>query len=286
MTRSTTFIAVVCGMCVLAASAAAGQKHRKDESGSENNNTSPKFLQKYNQVRGLGQQMSSGNLMDTIASFKKHHKHEKPEKPDDRVPIDPGKGDGQTGNPTPQSTGGFVWVGDHWERARASKGTQTLVPPVVRDHGASTLPPLSGGNGQGGVTVTGTPVVRDHRTQSVSVEPIVRDHRTLNVEPIVRDHRTPQPFEVLPLNGFDQPIIRDHRTKSEEPQPFQVTGTSGQPVVRDHRTLSTPSEPVVRDHRTLSAPSEPVVRDHRASSGSGSPISASWFAKMADLITP
>jgi hypothetical protein len=133
----------------------------------------------------------------------------------------------------------FALAADNSESESSKKYT-------VRDHRRRS-------NGQGGVTVSNTPVVRDHRTA-----PIVRDHRNA---PVIRDHRNP-------------PIVRDHRTtdkvvdlfaKSRRPgkappivRPIDPGRGDGKVVVRDHR-----DPPIVRDHRNV-----PVVRDHRDTSNS------------------
>jgi hypothetical protein len=138
---------------------------------------------------------------------------------------------------------------------------------TVRDHRARS-------GGQGGVTISNSPVVRDHRKAPIVRDhrnaPVVRDHRDtssssggtkVSNSPIVRDHRNP-------------PIIRDHRTparvvdpyaKSRRPgkappivRPLDPGRGDGKVVVRDHR-----DPPIVRDHRDV-----PVVRDHRDTSNS------------------
>ncbi len=114
-------------------------------------------------------------------------------------------------------------------------------PTVVRDHRHPIVPPLSPGNGQGGVTVTTTsnPIVRDHRgvttvfpPLNLGANPIVRDHRGVTAttsDPIVRDHRgLTSVFN--PVSPVANPIVRDHRG---------VTTTSSDPVVRDHRGIPT-----------------------------------------------
>lgn len=90
--------------------------------------------------------------------------------------------------------GGFDWVG---KKSKMPKN----VEPVVRDHRNDA----SGG----GVIVTSTPVVRDHRKKIIPAgdsgggvvitsqpsDPIVRDHRNNPPsDPIVRDHRKKKLF--------------------------------------------------------------------------------------------
>jgi hypothetical protein len=106
---------------------------------------------------------------------------------------------------------------------------------TVRDHRVRS-------GGQGGVTVSDTPVVRDHRNP-----PMVRDHRN---PPVVRDHRTGakivDPFAKTRRPGKAPPIVR----------PIDPGRGDGKVVVRDHRDA-----PIVRDHRNV-----PIVRDHRDTS--------------------
>ena len=89
--------------------------------------------------------------------------------------------------------GGFDWVG---KKSKKPKN----VEPVVRDH-------RNGTGAGGGVIVTSTPVVRDHRKKIIPAadsgggvivtsqpsDPIVPDHRD---ETIVRDHRKKKLFEM------------------------------------------------------------------------------------------
>ena len=58
-----------------------------------------------------------------------------------------------------------------------SQPTPKPVPVVVRDHRTPKVGTTSGG----GVKVTSTPIIRDHRAT-----PVVRDHRA---QPVVRDQR-------------------------------------------------------------------------------------------------
>jgi hypothetical protein len=179
--------------------------------------------------------------------------------------IDPGKGDGKPSNvgvitdpiypwAHPEvrdhrtgSTGGtmtngnFVWAGDHWERAKA---TQT----------ATNIPPLSGGNGQGGVTVTGganlsgfgggASNVRDHRTGGanggVTVTPTQGSGRNGSIPTL----SGPGPLDMLE-NGVSS-------LGSAIGGLFTTTvGDSGRPQVVDHRTSDTSNFGTnVRDHRT------------------------------------
>jgi hypothetical protein len=169
--------------------------------------------------------------------------------------IDPGKGDGKpsnvgvitdpiypwahpevrdhrTGNTGGTMTNGnFVWAGDHWERAKAPQTTN--------------IPPLSGGNGQGGVTVTGGGSnVRDHRTGrangGVTVTPTQGSGRNGSIPTL----SGPGPLDMLE-NGVSS-------LGSAIGGLFTTTvGDSGRPQVVDHRTSDTSNfGSNVRDHRT------------------------------------
>src|SRR6478672_10340447 len=66
-----------------------------------------------------------GGISDIVSSYHHHHGH-KPEPTKNPTPIDPGRGDGRV--PTgpvpvtqPPARDGFVWIKDHWERAKAPK---------------------------------------------------------------------------------------------------------------------------------------------------------------------
>jgi hypothetical protein len=144
MKSSLFLVLILCGMCAFTASASAGDELR-DENHSE--------FKKENQ---------SLSLKDLISKIKKHHDKDN-KKDDDRIPIDPGKGDGK-----PVGRPGFVWVGDHWERERASTTQPKVIVDsdtiVVRDH-RKPIPGTGGSTSSGGV-VTGSPIIRDRRNDS------------------------------------------------------------------------------------------------------------------------
>jgi hypothetical protein len=169
---------------------------------------------------------NGGNIADLVANLKNRHDDD-----DDRRPIDPGRGDGKDpqDNTTPPSMPGFVWVGDHWERQRANQtypaGPMIADPlpgtVVVRDHRKPVLGTDSS-HAPGGVTVTSSPIIRDHRNDSSGA------WSTGSV--IVRDHRNDS-------NGAwstGSAIIRDHRNDSSG------AWSTGSVIVRDHRNSSAP----------------------------------------------
>jgi hypothetical protein len=160
-------VLIACGIFAYTASASANDQPRNDKE---------YYLKHGNKSRALKELLS------------KLKKHDDDDDDDDKhpIPIDPGKGDGKpTTPPTPQGPPGFVWVKDHWERARATSSGSPVVTTgtttgtvVVRDH----RKPYTGtdsSQASGGVTVTSSPIIRDHRTT-----PIIRDHRTTSGTPI------------------------------------------------------------------------------------------------------
>jgi hypothetical protein len=161
-----------------------------------------------------------GTISNLISSFKKNHKHDEPKpldpgRGDGRVPLDPGRGDGRVlvdPNPTnvdvrdhrsgttSQGSVGLVWVNGHWERAKATtqqSGGGFPAGADVRDHRSSNNPPLSPGNGTGGVTVTTDPNSKP-RDNSVTGSGWPFDIFDVGEVPPNRDHRT-------------QTVTRDHR---------------------------------------------------------------------------
>jgi len=222
-------ILAIFSLLAIAAAVQAGDHGHQGHSGNHSQQQNP-F--RYGNWDGVSQMLSQ---------FHQYHSP-KPHPTKQPIPIDPGKGDGRvpvkpidpgtgnghtSGNPTPPARDGFVWVNDHWERARAPKSvTPYPADVVVRDHRTPVT------NAGGGV------VVRDHRTTtgSTSGGPVIRDHRTttdwMPAGPTVRDHRASAGtasnasggtivISTNPRPGSDGPVIRDHRTT---------------PVVRDHRT--------------------------------------------------
>lgn len=127
------------------------------------------------QIGGNANQARVTELVKTVQTLSAHcgdHNNPTPPNPtprgDGRVPLPP-----STSTP-PVASPGYVWVGDHWERAKAP-----AQPPVANPR--PTNPTTGGATG------------RDHRTNP----PVVRDHR--NDGPVVRDHRT------------QSSVVRDHR---------------------------------------------------------------------------
>jgi hypothetical protein len=174
--KSSLFLVLItCGMYALTVTASAEDQPR------DNNNLT------------FNQGGASLSIKQLVSKLKKHHDKED-KKHDDKdnnpPPIDPGKGDGK-----PIGRPGFVWVGDHWEREKAtSTGTGKIVDPipgtiVVRDH-RKPVNVTDSSQAAGGGTVTNTPIIRDHRTPvwgtnnsnasggvTVTGSPIIRDHR-------------------------------------------------------------------------------------------------------------
>jgi WXXGXW repeat (2 copies) len=121
------------------------------------------------------------------------HKHKQhPTQSQGTIPFDPGRGDGRVNaNPAPPNTlgPGFVWVNNHWERAKATSGTasgsatssanptppNTLGPGFVwvNNHWERAKA-ISGTAGSSATSGGGTVGVRDHRNGG-NVN--VRDHR-------------------------------------------------------------------------------------------------------------
>jgi len=235
MKRSISLALAIAGALFLAAAASAGDHHNQD--GQQGNKRKKRW-------QGQG-----GGIAEIISQAKKHHHHHDNEQEpmQEPIPLDPGLGDGQEPtDPVPPTREGYVWVNGHWERAKAGSRVTNSVQPlsgdvIVRDHrkpksifpeGATVRdhrtvtgttsstgkpgrgqrfprPPVSAGNGNGGVTVT---------TTNPSAPPRNKDKVITG---------TGFPFDIFDVG--EVPPNRDHRTK---------------PVVRDHRT-----KPVVRDHR-------------------------------------
>lgn len=169
--RSTIITAVVLCLCALTSASFAGDKSHKENNRQKKDQYRQKFSLKGVVPSQIGQSLLTGKKT-------KHAQHKTHNKQDDNVnniiPLDPGRGDGRVPVApvlsTPPARPGFVWKGDHWERARATSSPITGTPPVA--------------NGGGGVTVTSAnsgPVIRDHRQKVV-----VRDHRQgiVNVTPV------------------------------------------------------------------------------------------------------
>ena len=220
-TMKTTFTNLIAIATIaafgLSASTASADNHKKKHKSQPDDQSSQFYLNDLD---------NAGDLVNLISHLK--HKHKDDSKPDDRVPIDPGKGNGQTTTPpsmpgfvwvgdhwererapkkvtqTPQGMSGFVWVGDHWERdARDKKVTQIVDPyPGVLGSSDTSSPTITVRDHTNGttqlITPNGTITIRDHGGSAsggvqVTSDPIVRDHRN-SADPIVRDHR----------NGADQ----------------------------------------------------------------------------------
>lgn len=233
------------------------------------------------------QQLMGGNSIGNLAS--KFNKHRDDNDDDDHQPpkpIDPGIGNGGTSNPMPTMPG-YVWVDDHWEREKAPKSAN---PPQGRpgyiwvgDHWervkapttVSTMPPM--------VINPGTVVVRDHRGTSAGSGGV-----TVSNTPEIRDHRKPKP-SVVPglgggfpgLGGLNQaasgPIVRDHRTSTESHQ--GGTWTPNLPIVRDHRDSSAANGGVT-------VTSSPTIRDHRKSSQDSSTLKPSSLGGVLQMGAP
>jgi len=174
--------------------------------------------------------------------------------------IDPGKGDGKgnTGvivdpigpwapkGPTTMNRDGFVWAGDHWERAKAGQNytvDPNLGGPVVRDHRDLT----TNTNNFGGT-------VRDHRTLTgTTTGGGVTVTNTSNFGDNVRDHRGSNGSNSgIPTLSGPGPLDMLENGLSALGGLFSTTvGDSGRPQVVDHRTSDTSNFGTnVRDHRT------------------------------------
>ncbi|MEX2112228.1 MAG: hypothetical protein WD845_03535 [Pirellulales bacterium] len=264
MKRSLLFAVVTMSMCVLATSASAGskKKHDNDETQQSGNQSSHKFSQNFGLSLGRG---NLGSISNMVSQFKKHKK----DKPDshETTPLDPGMGDGRVpvdpAEPVvPQGRPGYVWVDGHWERERAPKvppltsgngnGGVTVTPTggsgsQVLDQG-QIIPPLSSGNGGGGVTVTsgnGGRVVRDHR-KTVPTSSSANGGVLVTTTP---GSTRGQAVTGSGLNPFGVIVDGLAKAGSTIAGGGSITGVapSGQQV-RDHRTTSA-NQPIVRDHR-------------------------------------
>lgn len=260
MKRSTLLTLTLATLVALnAAPALAGKKSQKN-----NQNQSQQQDQQSNQQqRRFKVESLLGGQPNWQQVFKKH---KKPQKPTPVVPLDPGRGDGRVPvePETPQGRPGFVWVKDHWERARAPKSPNVIVDPIPPQNGPIVRDHRDGLGANGGVTVTttqGGPIVRDHRKSTTIFNPT--GGKTWTVGPTVRDHRTitPPPSSngqggVTVTSGAG-PIVRDHRTTT--PPPLVSGQGGGVTVTTTPGDGSATSGPTIRDHRT----SGPIVRDHR-----------------------
>ena len=267
MKRSTLLtLSVVTLVALQAAPALAGKKSRNN-----NQNQDQQQDQQQNQQRKFNVQSLLNGQPDWQGMFKKH-KHHQDESP--VTPLDPGRGDGRVpvAEPiTPPRRPGFVWVKDHWERARTPKlivdPVTTQDGPVVRDH-------RDGLGSNGGVTVTtqGGPIVRDHRSSATIFNPnggkvwtagtTVRDHRTITPPPLSNGQGG---VTVTTTPGGGK---RDNAITGSGPNPLDLLAEGAAKVGNvfgigygevTSGDGSAPSGPTVRDHRTAG----PVVRDHR-----------------------
>ncbi len=252
MLRSTTTTAAV-ALCLFALTSAslAGDGNNDENNRSKKNQFRQKFaLHGSNPGQMLRQSLRSGNSGDSDSHQKhiKHNQHTTHNKQDDNInniiPLDPGRGDGRVPVApvisTPPARPGYVWVGDHWERQRATSRPVTSGPPPVA-------------NGGGGVTVTSAnsgPVIRDHRQGGV----VIRDHRqgvvpvtpvptkptfggqTITPPPVVLNPPVTQPTPPRGSGGrprFDQNRAPGGVTVSVVPgsqRPQNVTGVGGSPI--------------------------------------------------------
>jgi hypothetical protein len=201
-TTSLKLIAMASIATVALSAATASANNNKKKHNSQQNNQSAQY-----------QQGGLAGLFDLISKLK-HDDDDS--KPDDRVPIDPGKGNGQTNNPP--SRPGFVWVIDHWERERA---------------------PQSGSGNQTPQGMPGFVWVGDHwerekaKTNSTGTTVIVDPYPgVFGTGPVVRDHTTGGTWV-----GTPGAIIRDHRNDATNGGSSSggVTVTSSNIIIRDHR---------------------------------------------------
>lgn len=138
MNRSFYKTLIVIGLMLVTASVFADDKRRRNR-GNNDSQHGQKVLGVVNQLK-RGNQSKVGHIINLVDEIKKH-KAETAERPDDRVPVHPIT----TNSLTPsQGRPGYVWVIDHWERAKAPAGSN-----LQGLHGGA--PPLA----QGGVLVTG-----------------------------------------------------------------------------------------------------------------------------------
>jgi hypothetical protein len=154
-----------------------------------------------NRIR-LNKWNKSGGIAGIVSNLKNRHDDDDDDDDDEERPNNPGQSGGNDppANPEPPKMPGYVWVGDHWERERAPKvttpqgkpgfvwvgdhwerekaPTSPVIAPatgtiVIRDH-RKPVNGVDASNAPGGVIVTQSPIIRDHRTQN---GPIIRDHR-------------------------------------------------------------------------------------------------------------
>lgn len=192
--------------CLFALTSAsfAGNKNNKENNREKKSQNHQKFALKGSMPgQMLRQSQLSGRGNNSSQRHAKHDTRKTHNKQDDNInniiPLDPGRGDGRVPVApvisTPPARPGFVWKGDHLERARAT----------ARPNGP---PPVA--NGGGGVTVTTAnsgPVIRDHRQGVVTVTPVP----------------TRPPF-VTQLNN-PPPVVLNPATKPSTPP----RGSSGRP---------------------------------------------------------
>jgi hypothetical protein len=179
MRRSTiTTVAVVLCLSALTSTSFAGNKSNNQNNSQKKTPNLQQFVQKMADPGQMLRQPLLARMSNNFDSYKKHNTHNKQDDNANNVlPVAPSRGthnkqddninnilpvEVPTGPSTPPNRPGFVWVGDHWERARATSRPMTGGPPPVA-------------NGGGGVTVTSAnsgPVIRDHRHGIVTVTPV------------------------------------------------------------------------------------------------------------------
>lgn len=235
MLRSTiTTAAVVFCLFALTSASFAGDHNNKNNHAKKNQSRQKFSLKGSNPGQMLRQSLVTGNQSD---SSRKHNKHKSHNKQDDNInniiPVDPGRGDGRVPVApvlsTPPARPGFVWKGDHWERAPATSRPVLGTPPVA--------------NGGGGVTVTQAnsgPVIRDHRQGVVTVTPVPTKPtfggQTITPPPVVLNPTMTQSTPPRGSGGrprFDQNRAPGGVTVSVVPgsqRPQDVTGVGGSPI--------------------------------------------------------
>jgi hypothetical protein len=213
--------------------------------------------------QGLLQQLGVGQFIPL--SGKKHKKHHNDNH--NPPPLDPGRGDGRVPvdpvTPTSPLGPGYVWVGDHWERAKAPL-TSTPTPtkpgfvwvgdhwervkanPNVRDH---RNPVEQGGSAQGGVIVTPTNPLSTPtggKAEGLShYDPSKRPWGALQV----RDHTTGAPQGGVTVTTVDS-NRDDVIGVGASPVDKVIDLLTGKAFEFKHGQLAPESPAPPRDHRT------------------------------------
>lgn len=131
MRRLTITTAVFLSLSAATSISFAGKWHNNENGGQKKSQTIQRLLTNSgNPTRLLSQQSLSSGITSAnlVKKYKTHNKQD--DNINNVLPLDTGRGDGRVptdSKPTmPTGKPGFIWVGDHWERAKASTtGTST-----------------------------------------------------------------------------------------------------------------------------------------------------------------